>query len=178
MLLHPEQYTDEQLDQMLHENDIAVPDTEEEWQRFQSVHRDTTRRWLRVAATFIGALMLSGIAFAAIYILTPQTHPQPLPVEGGEKIVYAPLPQQGGDGGGSSGRGAEPLIFNNTPLDEITKELATYYNKEADIRNTEAHNVRLYYKWERKDSLERVVSDLNHFDRVNLAIEDNKLIVK
>ena len=87
MLLHPEQYTDEQLDQMLHENDIAVPDTEEEWQRFQSVHRDTTRRWLRVAATFIGALMLSGIAFAAIYILTPQTHPQPLPVEGGKKIV-------------------------------------------------------------------------------------------
>ena len=35
---------------------------------------------------------------------TQQTYPQPLPVEGGEKsveYVNAPLPQQGGDGGGS-----------------------------------------------------------------------------
>ena len=30
-----------------------------------------------------------------------QTHPRPLPVEGGEKKTVAPLPQQGGDGGGS-----------------------------------------------------------------------------
>ena len=32
---------------------------------------------------------------------TLQTHPRPLPVEGGEKKTVAPLPKQGGDGGGS-----------------------------------------------------------------------------
>ena len=36
MLLHPEQYTDEQLDQMLDETSIPVPDVEEEWQQFKS----------------------------------------------------------------------------------------------------------------------------------------------
>ena len=36
-------------------------------------------------------------------IKTNQTLPRPLPVEGGEKKVNAPLPQQGGDGGGSGG---------------------------------------------------------------------------
>ena len=48
----------------------------------------------------------------------------------------------------------------------------------ADIQSEEAHELRLYYKWEPKDSLESVVDDLNHFDRVSLAIEDDKLIVK
>ena len=69
-------------------------------------------------------------------------------------------------------------IFSNTPLDEMVQKLAIYYNKVADIRNDEAHDVRLYYKWVLNDNLERVVIDLNHFDRVNLAIEDDKLIVK
>ena len=31
MLLHPERYTYEQLDQMLNETDIPVPEVEEEW---------------------------------------------------------------------------------------------------------------------------------------------------
>ena len=36
MLLHPEDYTDEQLDQMLDETDVKVPDADEEWEKFRS----------------------------------------------------------------------------------------------------------------------------------------------
>ena len=43
MLLHPEQYTDEQLDQMLDETSIPVPDVEEEWQQFKA-QRQRRRR--------------------------------------------------------------------------------------------------------------------------------------
>ena len=57
-------------------------------------------------------------------------------------------------------------------------EIAQYYNKVADIESEEAHKLRLYYKWEPTDALEDVVADLNHFDHVSLAIEDDKLIVK
>ena len=60
----------------------------------------------------------------------------------------------------------------------MVNELAVYYNKVADIRNAQAHELRLYYKWERKDELESVVNDLNHFDHVNLILEEDKLIVK
>ena len=51
-------------------------------------------------------------------------------------------------------------------------------NSLADIQNPKAHEVRLYYKWEQKDELASVVDDLNHFEHVNLAIEEDKLIVK
>ena len=67
MLLHPEQYTDEQLDQMLDEVDVPVPDAGEEWNKIQTpplappLEGRGTRRWLRVAASFIGVLMLSGL---------------------------------------------------------------------------------------------------------------------
>ncbi len=69
-------------------------------------------------------------------------------------------------------------IFENVPLDEMVSELASYYNKVADVQNAQAHDLRLYYKWELKDKIENVMDDLNHFDHVNLVLEDDKLIVK
>ena len=63
------------------------------------------------------------------------------------------------------------------PLDELVNELAIYYNKVAEIRDAKAHDVRLYYKWNRNNRAEDVIGELNHFDHVNLSIEDDKLIV-
>ena len=60
----------------------------------------------------------------------------------------------------------------------MVSELASYYNKVADVQNAQAHDLRLYYKWELKDKIENVMDDLNHFDHVNLVLEDDKLIVK
>ena len=68
-------------------------------------------------------------------------------------------------------------IFSNTPLDEMVSEIAHYYHLEADIQSNEAHELRLYYRWELKDAIESVMDDLNHFDRVCLTVEDDKMIV-
>ena len=72
----------------------------------------------------------------------------------------------------------QPRLFENVPLDEVVTEMASYYNKVVDIRNEQAHELRLYYKWDRKDDIRSVVGDLNHFDHVNLAVEGDRLIVK
>ena len=68
MLLHPEQYTDEQLDQMLDETSIPVPDVEEEWQQFkaQRQHRRRQNPMMRWAAITVTVAALSGITYAAI----------------------------------------------------------------------------------------------------------------
>ena len=130
-----------------------------------------------VAANIIGVLMLSGIAYAAIHIISNvgvnmKSQPQETqvlsqqpqrPTQSIEEITDS-IPQT--------------RIFENVPLDEVASELALYYNKVVDIQNAQAHDLRLYYKWERKDELESIVSDLNHFDHVNLVLEDDKLIVK
>ena len=131
----------------------------------------------RAAAAFIGLLMLSGIAYAAIHIVSnsrsqqTETAADTTTVASSKRTttnfkptVADSIPQT--------------RIFENAPLDDMITEIAQYYNKVADIENEKAHELRLYYKWEPKDALEDVVADLNHFDHVNLAIEDDKLIVK
>ena len=177
MLLHPERYTDEQLSQMLDDVNIPVPHAEEEWHRTRPAKERPLIRW---AAIIIGVLMLSGISYAAVQMVR---HTQEQAWNQGDRSLDSD--------GKAVDQGPVPLIspvtpdsipqtriFENAPLDEMITEIAQYYNKVADIESEKAHELRLYYKWEPKDALEDVVADLNHFDHVSLAIEDDKLIVK
>ena len=142
-------------------------------------------RWLatkgtqesRAAAAFIGLLMLSGIAYAAIHIVSnsrsqqTETAADTTAVASSKRTTTNFKPKV-------ADSIPQTRIFENAPLDDMITEIAQYYNKVADIENEDAHELRLYYKWEPKDALEDVVADLNHFDHVNLAIEGDKLIVK
>ena len=168
-----------QEDETIDTSDIV----DEEWQKFEARHFAPKRRswgWMQIAAAFIGVLMLSGITYAAVQMVR---HTQEQAWNQGDRSLD------------SDGKAVDqgPLtlippvtpdsipqtrIFENAPLDEIITEIAQYYNKVADIESEKAHELRLYYKWEPKDALEDVVADLNHFDHVSLAIEDDKLIVK
>lgn len=184
---HPECYTEEEIRQQmadeecrqLYEQMVRATDAifSEKVTAKETTAIAPQRRWIQVAAAFIGVLMLSGIAYAAIHIISNvggnmKSQPQ-------ETQVLSQQPQR-------LTQSIEEItdsipqtrIFENVPLDEVASELALYYNKVVDIQNAQAHDLRLYYKWERKDELESIVSDLNHFDHVNLVLEDDKLIVK
>ena len=181
---HPERYTDEQIRQQmadeefrqLYEQMVRATDAMFEARHFNHGSIEKPKMFTlnpslkKMAAMFIGVLMLSGIAYAAIYILTPQTHPQPLPVEGGKKKVYAPLPQQGGVGGGS--------VFENVPLGDIVRKMATHYGAKVEVRNAKAAALRLFYPWNPQMPLQQVVDELNRFEKVNLTFKDNKLIIE
>ena len=73
MLLHPERYTDEQLDQMLDEVNVPVPDANEAWRAFRNGGKQTEENRgsfypvRKIAAMFVSVLMLSGIAYAAYH---------------------------------------------------------------------------------------------------------------
>lgn len=177
---HPECYTDEEIRQMIADEECR--------QLYEQMVRATDavyaekvratpqrRRWLRVAATLLGVLLLSGIAYAAYRVAiggnsqspTEETRIPHLQQQDNQTLPPLELPEE-----------ADSIhIFSNAPLDELAGELATYYNKVVDIRSAQAHELRLYYKWERKDKLEDVINDLNHFDHVSLTVEGEKLIV-
>jgi hypothetical protein len=128
----------------------------------------------KLAAMFISILVLSGIAYAAIHIVsqsrqTQQTEQTSVKVRHQQTITEsqaAPVDTL-----------ALTYVFENVPLDEIIKDIVLYYHKAADIKSEKAHTLRLYYKWDRTATIESVVDDLNHFNHVNISIEDNKLIV-
>jgi ferric-dicitrate binding protein FerR (iron transport regulator) len=174
---HPEKYSEEQIETMMDDLD-RLPDVDVAWQEFQQTGQSSPRRWLKAAASIIGVLMLSGIAYAAVHIISRNAGVDEETPTHEVQNINSPLNDDAIVETFTTDSIPQTRIFENTPLDEMVSEIAHYYNKVADIQSKEAHELRLYYKWDPKDALENVVDDLNHFDHVNLAIEDDKLIVK
>lgn len=146
-----------------------------EWQRLAKPHAGMPAL-LKIAAMFMGVLMLSGIAFATIRIVSHRVGGEEdqgdNPVIRSQTTITQPVTVIPSD------TIPQPRIFENVPLDEIITEMALYYNMVVDIQNEQAHELRLYYKWDRQDDIWSIVDDLNHFDHVTLAVEGDRLTVK
>jgi hypothetical protein len=132
---------------------------------------------MQIAAAFIGLLMLSGITYAAIHIVsssrsqqaevqdtTAVTHKGPAPaVKFASHEVLPPC---------------EPKTFENVPLKDIATELASIYHINIKTRNTETAALRLYYPWNPQMPLGQVVEELNRFEKVHLTLTNDTLIIE
>ena len=195
MMEHPQDYTDNQWQEILSDKEcyelyvlmaktqmafvqetIDEETIETEWRRFERKHlRKATFRqwWVRVAAVFLGVLMLSGIAFAVIRTIVQKSH-----VAQCKRIV-------GGGKESSTEQTTTPaksetqtVVFDNMPLEKIVCEIAAFYHVDADVQNEQAGRLRFYFVWKQKDSLQMVVGQLNQFGRVNIVMAEGKLMVK
>ena len=185
---HPERYTEEEIRQLmadeecrqLYEQMVKATDallSEKVIVKSENFSLFTFHfSLLKLAAAFIGLLMLSGIAYAAVHIAKSINRTEV--VENMQSETAEPRVSTSPQQTLPTDSIPQARVFENTPLDEMVTEIAAYYNKVVDIQNKQAHELRLYYKWNPSVPLESVVEDLNHFDRVSLAIEDDKLIVK
>lgn len=176
-----EQLTDEQIDaewQRLESDMLEVkhePSNEHPHLRFSF----SIGRFRRIAAVFIAALMLSGIALAAIHIVRQQagdkakTTAQEMPTTASHQSVV-PTDTVTTD----TAAVAETVVFDNVPLDSIAKDIAAYHHLPIEIENDEARQLRFYFVWNQKDGLQEVVEKLNMFEHVTMAVENGKLIVR
>lgn len=196
---HPEQYSDEALEQMLNDaeaqelmeataqlkraiiNDeftISEQDVEVEWKEFASKHfakRKPQYNWLKMAAMFIGVLFVTCLAFASIHMIRHNPdimEPQPKKQSVSQQAVLANTNQ------GDTAVLAEPVVFNNVSLDSIAKGIAAWHHMDVDLQNEQACQLRFHFVWKPNDSLQEVVEKLNMFEHVDMAIEDGKLIVR
>jgi hypothetical protein len=152
------------------QKDIDDETIDAEWKRLSA---SSNRSWLRVAAIFIGVLMLSGITFAAIHIIHHSTviqEPQPEERPIKEQIVPTDTINSIVHSG--------PVLFDNVTLDSIAKDIAAYYHIEMDMQNEQARQLRFYFLWQPNDSLQEVIDKLDMFEQVDMAIEHGKLIVR
>ena len=161
-------------------------DVDVAWKRFEQTHLVPQRRerlWLRVAATVLGILMMSGIAWAAVYTVRHFTSTDNSKQKT-EKV--ATTPQTEADAVGprlgvadtSSTENDEPMVFDNTPLEQMLDEIAAYYGMAVEFQNEEARNLRFHFVWNKGDGLEKVLEDMSHFESVTIEQTDNRLIVQ
>ena len=179
---HPEKYSDWQIEAMMEELD-QMPDVEKEWNKFEQRQKQTTmlssRRWMKVAATFVGMFLVSSIALAAIHIIhqisdnrEPKTTNQD---------VYNPKKKQqiiSADTIKPDTTAAELRIFENVPLDSMLIEIADFYHVGIEFQDDEKCLLRFHFIWKRNEGIDRVVERLNNFEVLTITQEPDKLIVR
>ena len=236
---HPEQLTDEQVQQILADDEMRqlvqqlgiakrafkhdelvddTPDVEGEWEKFAASHANELTNAARaegklactmpckeeedesqleildegeyksrfvlrltthkIAASFIGVLLASGIAFAAIQVVRNISTPKPQLPSTEQVIDTKPVTSLPADTVKTDTIPTEPYVFNNVPLDSMLTAIAVAHNMQVEFKNDAARQLRFHFVWKREDSLSRVVEKLNTFEAVNIGMEDNKLVVR
>ena len=172
MLLHPEKYTDEQIDQMLDGDNIPVPDAEEALARMTNPRQ---RGWYRIAAMFIGVLMLSGIAYATInHFIVEDEQPKVAITERKPDIEKVEKTY----GEAMTPTKKEPVIFNNVELQQIMQYVADGYSVKVEFRNKAARTIRFYLQWEADDTLQEIIDKINHFEKVHLTLNEETITIQ
>ena len=163
----------------------------DEWEKFAATHAEELTNAARaegkftlhfpthkIAASFIGVVLASSIALAAIHIVrqyqkpeTPQTTDTIAVASPQRSILNAQLEE-------ADTLGVEPRIFDNVSLDTMLLEMADYYHISVEFEREEARQLRFHFVWKRTDDLDRLVEKLNNFEAVNIIREPEKLIVK
>ena len=189
---HPEQYTDEQLEELLSDEECADyyrlmcdaasayaathtetdEELEAEWQRLQ--HRGARPVLFsirKIAAVVIAILALTGISYAAVSFMTDR-HETPSASTEMTEIPSSSLPDSP----------TEPTdtiqTFQNAELQDILTAVAAHYQLQTEYRNEQSRHVRLYIKWNKSEGVETMLERLNKFDKVTLTLSDNKIIVE
>ena len=170
------------------EKEVTDDMIDAEWQRLSDEKRKATGRrvsgnevrsekysLLKFAAMFVGVLMLSGLAFAAIHIASHYNAS-----EQETKVIKNSQPST------SSPQLAEPdtivapqpKLYDNVPLGEIFEELSAYYNVKVVYQNEDAPRLRLFYQWKPEYTLEKVVEMLNNFEWIQIQTENDTLFIR
>lgn len=130
-------------------------------------------RFLKVAAVFIGVILLSGIAFAAYRYVVGEE----LSVGGSlksptQEVRISNSPQQ------VQTETESVRTFENAELQQILQELSDYYHVGVEFHNEQSRHIRLYTKWDTTAPLQQIIELLNGFEKVNVRLIDNKIIAE
>ena len=167
----------------LHDEYIDTSDIiDEEWVKFEAEHFGDQRSEVRgqrlplrkIAAMFVGLLMLSGIAYAAVHIIS--SHSQ----KAQEAQTVATNAQRATPGAQPEAKDStlmKPIVYEDAELTTILDDVATFYQVEPVYRNEATKHIRLYFTWDKKHTIDNVIDTFNKFERIHITRKDKKLTV-
>ena len=154
-------------------------DVDAAWQKFNEIHQSKSHGfgWIKIAASFVGVLLVSGIAFAAIQIVRyAQQHTLKT-----EEVINTPNPANVTPTDTLTTdtiAAPQPIIYDNIPLEKMLPEIAAHYDANVTFVNDEARQLRFRFVWNPQKGIDQVVSDLNQFERLTVTLKDNQITVE
>lgn len=70
------------------------------------------------------------------------------------------------------------MVYKDESLDSIINDIAHHYGCTVKYRTEGVKSLHLYFQWNRSQTLDETVSQLNHFQQLKFSKENNFLIVE
>lgn len=204
---HPECYTDSELREILHDVELLVQlkralseeraesedfDVDRAWETFSHSHPEDSSsdghgarrrhpRRLRVAAMFIGCVLLTGMTFAAMtrlgWIRSLFAAHKP---EVEQTIPVSASPHTSSVAIESSVPKSAPVVqvFENVTLADILSTMAQYYRLKVVYHSEVVKSIRLHFEWDRAKSIDANIAILNGFQQITITRSGDTLNVK
>lgn len=141
--------------------------------------KKTSRRsFSSIAAAVLAFMFISGIAYAAIsisrgkFIFFPKNEPAAVidsTSVSTDTVKSIPFPADSIP---------EEILFDNATLEEMMDTVAHHYNLKVDFRDEASRKIRIYYFFNKKKSVEKLIRDLNHFNKFEIKREEETLYIQ
>ena len=143
-------------------------DVDAAWRRFEEKHypQQSGRYWMRIAASFIGILFISGIALAVIHFVRNHSVESQVPQTEDTNTELA------------NQEAVAPVRFDDVRLDSILSVVSAHYGKAVRFRDEELRDMKLITTWNPTDSLSAFIEHLNMFDYLHLTLQEDTIFVE
>lgn len=140
---------------------------------------------MRKVAAVAAVLVVSGITFAAIHLVTRSHQPSDknnteLVSSRKDSIQQVSAPQKSNieEKTDSASLAQLPLVYENAELQNILTSIAGHFHLQVTYQNESARHIRLFLQLEKNMSLDDIIELMNHFEKVNIRHEGQTLIVE
>ena len=194
--------TRQSLDFAMSKEKMKMPSIDAEWEKLkeekqqkeemsQNAETQQTAKlfslWspMRKVAAVAAVLVVSGITFAAIHLVTRSHQPSDnsnteLVASQKDSIQQVSAPQKSNieEKTDSASLAQLPLVYENAELQNILTPIAEHFHLQVTYQNESARHIRLFLQLEKNMSLDDIIELLNHFEKVNIRHEGQTLIVE
>lgn len=175
---------------------MKMPSIDAEWEKLkdetkQNAETQQTAKQLplwspmRKVAAVAAVLVVSGITFAAIHLVTRSHQPSDknnteLVASHKDSIQQVSAPQKSNieEKADSASLAQLPLVYENAELQNILTPIAGHFHLQVTYQNESARHIRLFLQLEKNMSLDDIIELMNHFEKVNIRHEGQTLIVE
>lgn len=140
---------------------------------------------MRKVAAVAAVLVVSGITFAAIHLVTrshqaSDNNNTELVASQKNSIQQVSAPQKSNieEKTDSASLALLPLVYENAELQNILTPIAGHFHLQVTYHNESARHIRLFLQLEKNMSLDDIIELMNHFEKVNIRHEGQTLIVE
>ncbi len=205
LVKHPEKYSEEQISEMLSDeecreyydilvearqamaagkdsSEIAVPDVDEEWNRFAGAQvkrkHYSWRGWKNVAVACVAILLVSGLSFATVRVVKNSHKSDVVEQTSVDENEVLETKETAVEKEKTDTVGAKPIVYDNVELQTIMEDICTKYGVNVVYNSDKARHIRLYLNLDSEMTIDDVVEMLEHFENIRVSRENETITIE